>query len=166
MKEDKDDPDPTGVVNVEVDFSKIDSKDGNLDPANVSSGDTCQPSTYCKVSGGKCGCDESKLGVLASLSPNYKKVCKNVCEHWAVQDIDCPKEGCFGFQFTMAPDFKPDDAIHRPKPSAYPMDDQSPWKTIVLTPTAKAPDTPKSTGDCSYAVVPSDAAGSTCKVAD
>jgi cell migration-inducing and hyaluronan-binding protein len=166
------DPDAPGVVDVEVDFSKIAQTNDadNLDPAKVKAGDTCQPSSYCTAdpTNNTCGCDTSKLGVLAKLSPSYENVCQNVCHHWAVQDIDCPQGGCFGFQFTMPNDFKADDTFRRPKPTAYPTKDSNglptPWTTIKLTPTETAPDNATG-GVCHYATVPSDD-NPTCKVAD
>jgi hypothetical protein len=56
------------------------------------------------------------------LSPNYVHVCENVCSHWAVKDIDCPKGGCLGFKFTIPGGFKAAGQFERPKPTEYPAD--------------------------------------------
>ena len=163
-----------GVVNVEVDFNKVDPKEVNLDPAHLNPDkdfmdETCQPHTYCmKTNSGAnttCGCDETRLGVLGLLSPGYKKVCKNICEHWAVKDLDCPKGGCLGFQFTLSSGFEAKNQLERPGPMAYPPAD---WNSIALLRTLTSPDKSQNTGGCFYSdkQTPSDHAESSCKVAD
>ncbi len=163
-----------GVVNVEVDFSKVDPKDANLDPTHLDPAisymdETCQPHTYCtKVASGAkttCGCDETKLGVLGLLSPGYKNVCKNICEHWAVKDLDCPKGGCLGFQFTLSPGFEAKDQLERPAPTPYPA---ATWDAISLLRTLTAPDKGQNAEGCFYSdkQTPNDRKGSACKVAD
>jgi hypothetical protein len=168
-----------GVVNVNLDFTKIDPK--ILDPENLNPDisymdETCQPHTYCtKVAGaGKttCGCDEKKLGALGLLNPFYKNVCKNICEHWAVKDLDCPKGGCYGFKFTMpqgSPQaFEAKDQMERPRPVVYPTDPSNPWATIDFVGTKTMPDDKSNKGGCFYAAnhTPSDKPNSACKVAD
>ncbi len=167
-------PDPTrkDVVDVTVDFNKVTGID--LDPEKLNADqsymdETCQPHTYCtKVTSGAkttCGCDPKKLGVLGLLNPNYLNVCKNICEHWAVKDLDCPKGGCLGFQFTLSPNFEAKDQLERPAPTAYPAAD---WDKTVLAPTKTAPDKSANPGGCYYspAQTPNDGKNSTCKVAD
>ena len=163
------------VVDVDVDFRKVkEGPDTNLDPKKLDSDltymdDTCQPHTYCtkQSTGGKttCGCDTKKLGVLGLLSPNYLHVCENVCSHWAVEDIDCPKGGCLGFKFTMPDGFKAGGQFERPKPTEYPAD---PWNAIKFVTTTKPPDNAANVGGCHYSdkQVPSDKLDSTCKVRD
>jgi cell migration-inducing and hyaluronan-binding protein len=165
------DADNKNMLDVVVDFSL--AKDVNLNPKNLSTDETCQPRTYCsKVGSGDtatCTCDEKKLGVLGLLNPNYKNVCNNVCSHWAVEDIDCPKGGCLGFQFTLRGGFKATDQYERPKPLPYPdaiSDSTSPWVTTVLRRTATSPDGSANPGGCYYAdnQIPNDRG--TCKVAE
>jgi hypothetical protein len=43
----------------------------------------------------------------------------------SVKDLDCPKDGCFGFSFKLPPGFKADATIagptpHRPAPNMFP----------------------------------------------
>jgi len=166
-----------GVVNVNVDFSNDAFKQAypnifdpkNLKPDLSYMDETCQPHTYCKkVAGAKgtvCGCDETKLGVLGLLSPFYKNVCKNICENWAVKDLDCPKDGCFGFKFTMPPEgFEAKDQMERPRPAVYPSGPTDPWTKIQFVGTSTEPDAAKSKGACSYPAdqTPSNLPGSKC----
>ena len=157
-----------GVMQVDVDFSQVTNVE--LDPTKLDADakvmdETCQPHTFCSKSGGKCGCDATKLGLLEQLNPKFVNVCKNICEHWAVKDLDCPKGGCLGFKFKLANDFVADDKLHRPPPSAYPA-------AVVggtpLLPTTTLPDKAANTGGCYYAKIPSanEEASNTCKVAD
>jgi hypothetical protein len=168
------------VVNVNIDFTNEAFKTAYpkiFDPENLTADqsymdETCQPHTYCtKVAGaGKttCGCDEKKLGVLGLLSPFYKNVCKNICEHWAVKDLDCPKGGCFGFKFTMPPGFEAKDQMERPRPAVYPSGPADPWGKIQFVGTSTKPDAPTSKGDCSYPPdqTPSNLPGAKCPAAD
>jgi cell migration-inducing and hyaluronan-binding protein len=162
-----------GVVDVTVDFTQIDSKDGNLDPKKLSDkadvkDETCHPHSYCMKSEGAdptCGCNTAKLGPLALLNPNYAKVCDNVCKTWAVRDIDCPNEGCFGFKFTLPTEgFEAKDQLVRPEPSEYPKD---PWNGISLLRTGTAPDDASGSKDsCYYAdgQIPTSKPGEKCQV--
>jgi hypothetical protein len=43
-----------------------------------------------------------------------------VCGTWAVKDLDCPKNGCFGFAFTLPDDFVADGVSRRPNPERFP----------------------------------------------
>ncbi len=158
-----------GVMQVDVDFDpKMTGID--LDPKKLEAGEkvmdeTCQPHTFCSKTGGTCGCDASKLDILGKLNPKFENVCKNICGHWAVKDLDCPKGGCLGFKFKLANDFVADDKVHRPPPSAYPA-------TVVdgtpLLRTGTLPDKETNKGGCYYAKIPSasEKPDNTCKVAD
>jgi len=58
--------------------------------------DSCQPSSYCSVqSDGSCGC---KTGSSCQAQDS-------VCS-WGTKEIDCPTDGCFGFQVTMPSTFQ------------------------------------------------------------
>ena len=173
-----------GILAVDVDFSKVTDADGNFDPKKISTGDTCLPRTYCTATGGKCGCDTGKLGVLGKLNPNYVNVCKNICENWSMTDIDCPKTGCLGFKFTMPPNFRADDRFVLPEPEAFPATvkdvngndvidpiTQKPalnsWSENSLQRTDTLPDKSTNVGGCYYAddKTPNDT-NTKCKVAD
>jgi hypothetical protein len=158
----------TGVMQVDVDFSKA-VTNVELDPTklddNEVKGETCQPHTFCSQTGSTCGCDTSKLGILGKLNPKFENVCKNICGHWAVKDLDCPKGGCLGFKFRLADDFVADDKLHRPPPSAYP---RAVVEGTALLPTTTLPDKAANPGGCYYAKIPSasEKPDNTCKVAD
>jgi hypothetical protein len=71
-----------------------------------------------------------------------------ICGSAAVKDLDCPKEGCYGFSFTLPEEFVADDTIaspqkHRPQPVDFPMTkmpkSQPDW-TTMFDRTTKAPD--------------------------
>jgi cell migration-inducing and hyaluronan-binding protein len=141
-----------GILTVEVDFNKVPKTD--IDPGNTTTGasvlsETCKPASFCSrnTSTNACQCNESKLGVLASLDPRFKNVCTRICTEWAVKDLDCPADGCRGFSFTMPDGFgTAQDQYRRPKPGPFPTDDTtSPWNTIVFKPTTK-----NSGSDCQY----------------
>lgn len=160
-----------GVLDIEVDFSKVPAE--LLDPRHLSStltdlDETCEPHTFCSKtaegSGARCGCDTSKLGALGLLNSNFVNVCKNVCEHWAVKDLDCPSSGCLGIKFTLPGSFVANDRFELPVPQAYPA---TPWTAIKFAPTASQPDSAPTDAGCHYtaAQTPNDAS-STCKVAD
>ena len=162
------------TVAVTVDFKKAKDAGISLDPKHLKAGkdtmdETCQPHDFCKKSEGEnptCTCDDKKLGVLGLLNPAIKNVCKNICEEWAVKDLDCPEGGCLGFQFTLSKDFQAKDQMIRPKPTDP--DDKS-W-TRILTQTKTVPDNQaggSKASSCFYPTdkIPNDSTGN-CKVAD
>jgi hypothetical protein len=102
-----------GIVTVTVDFGKV----TNLDPATDEG--LCQPHSFCTRKSGVC---VSTLPDKDPLKAHYDRVCRS----WAVKDLDCPAEGCYGFQFTLpASDIFKADATpdhpspHRPVPSMF-----------------------------------------------
>ena len=52
-------------------------------------------------------------------NPKLKAESDAVCKAWAVKDLDCPPAGCFGFSFTLPPDFAT-GAYNRPVPQPFP----------------------------------------------
>jgi hypothetical protein len=141
----------TGIVTVTVDFSKV----TNLDPTKDAG--LCQPHTFCTKSGDSC---VSTLPTGNPLKKHYDRVCG-----WAVKDLDCPADGCYGFQFTLPAadifkaDATPDNpSPHRPQPTAFPAPD---WgtqfvQTLVQPDSESSP--PKDYGpSCYYKTVPTQA---------
>ena len=71
-----------------------------------------------------------------------------ICGSAAVKDLDCPKDGCYGFSFTLPKGFVADDTIaspqkHRPQPEEFPtapMAKSQPDWTTMFERTTKAPD--------------------------
>jgi hypothetical protein len=76
--------------------------------------DFCQPTTYCawNSTAHTCGC-------LKGSGCTDDKVCS-----YATKDIDCPIEGCYGFQITLpdASHFKPGNGRQPPTPGLYTAD--------------------------------------------
>jgi hypothetical protein len=67
----------------------------------------CAPSSFCKLTGDKCGCNPD--------SPDYDLCNKNnVCAMWAGKDIDWPDGGAYGFGIKFPAGFVADDMNHRP----------------------------------------------------
>jgi hypothetical protein len=79
----------TGILSITLDLSQQDTV------FTQAKKDSCQPTTYCSVqSDNSCGC---KAGSSCSDA--------SVCS-WGVKEIDCPTDGCFGFQVTMPSNFQ------------------------------------------------------------
>ena len=134
-----------GILTVEVDFSKVPTTE--IDPHTTSAGapvlkETCKPVSFCKRNGDNtCGCDESKVGIMTTLIPGFKKVCETTCNHWAVSDLDCPGDGCRGFSFTLPDGFDAQDQFRRPAPEEFPTAKAgSPWSLIQFEKTTTLPD--------------------------
>ena len=71
----------------------------------------CKPVSYCSWNGISCGCNKGN------------PACKDdsVCS-WGPNDIDCPSKGCFGFSFTLQPQFDQYTKPGPPQPAAFPPD--------------------------------------------
>jgi hypothetical protein len=105
-----------GVVSVTVDFSSVASLTNGL----------CQPASFCKA-GGATGCQSALTTNSPFVEFNHALVeeSKLVCSNWAVKDLDCPKDGCLGFSFTIPDGFVADAKLdkptpHRPFPKSFP----------------------------------------------
>jgi cell migration-inducing and hyaluronan-binding protein len=84
------------ILEVTVDFTGF----TELDPTK--SADTCRPSSFCKREGDTCkGALDDEKDPLVQAIPNMKQTADDVCSHWAVKDLDCPKAGCLGFEVTL-----------------------------------------------------------------
>jgi len=107
----------SGIVSVTVDSSKLTDNTLKVIPDNG----LCEPHTFCKPSGTTCG------SALDPKDPLYSQSVA-VCTQWAVEDLDCPPKGCYGFSITIPKTgFKADATLtnpspHRPAPAAFPTD--------------------------------------------
>jgi hypothetical protein len=157
-----------GILTVNVDFTKVPATE--IDPGNTTKdapvlSETCKPASFCsRTSSNACECDETKLTSLkfplSLLSPGFKNVCERICKEWAIKDLDCPKDGCRGFQFTLPGKFEAKDQYRRPNPVVFPTTvTSSPWSAIVYKPTSNG-------GDCNYSKVPEKAVNASCKVVE
>jgi hypothetical protein len=82
----------------------------------------CQPASMCSWDE---GANVGKFDTAKSVDPRFAGRSTNELDEicaWSVQEIDCPKEGCIGFRFTMADKFVADDGNHRPPPQPFATD--------------------------------------------
>ncbi len=104
--------------------------------------------TFCSWSGtapeGKsgCGCSLTEKDPLAIFNKNFLKVCAEVCNTWAVKQIDCPDAGCLGFSFKLPDGFKALGQYKRPPPKSFAAA-QPPWTKLFARDEATA-------GNCTY----------------
>ncbi|HEU0154958.1 MAG TPA: hypothetical protein VFQ82_02730, partial [Stellaceae bacterium] len=147
--------DGEGILTVTVDFNGVNEL--NPTPANG----LCEPQTFCSASGEKppgvqCGCALKADDPLVKADPGLMKECVKVCGTWAVKALDCPKDGCLGFQFTLK-GFKADGVLtHRPVPHRFPIATADPthrpdW-TTKFERTSTKPD--QTVGSCFYDKLP------------
>lgn len=91
-------------------------------PATQSTG-LCEPSSFCSWNSKSksCGCSASSSDYpLLNVDNNFQSECTNVCQNWAVRDLDCPTDGCYGFEVTLPSTFNPSPATNPlPTPLCY-----------------------------------------------
>ncbi|HEY5204611.1 MAG TPA: hypothetical protein VIJ63_08440 [Roseiarcus sp.] len=141
----------TGILTVKVSFK---SAEALLKPTPANG--LCQPLDFCKAHGDGC------VGNVAQSDPRFLALngdlnygpqeANEICQDWAIKDLDCPPSGCLGFQFTLPATFKADATLaapspHRPKPQPFPT------SATAFTRTWGAPDD-KPGGACYYPKVP------------
>ena len=85
----------------------------------------CAPQNFCSWTGGassgSCGC------ALSSTDALYNE-CQNLCSKWAVKDVDCPDNGCFGFSFKTSSSFTTGAKGHLPPDTeCYDTSSIGPW---------------------------------------
>jgi cell migration-inducing and hyaluronan-binding protein len=165
--------DGDGILTVNIDFTGWTA----LDPSPDSG--LCQPRSFCTTAADPKD-SKKKICVSKQLTPEDPLVAANrsfvaqnanICESWAMKDLDCPPVvkkngvwtdgGCFAFAFTLpAKKFTADDTYRRPEPKLFPtaLDPKkkqgAPDWTTKFTPGVKAPDA------CFYPKVP----GTDCPV--
>jgi hypothetical protein len=102
----------SGILTVTVDMNQFGSEFVNSKP------DLCQPASFCTWNSDKATC-ECSAELNNPNSPLYDPVLYAECTEqtgagkrticsWAGNDIDCPRDGCFGFSFKLPDDFKTD----------------------------------------------------------
>jgi cell migration-inducing and hyaluronan-binding protein len=145
--------DANGILTVNVDFKGV----TDLEPTAAN---LCQPKTFCQAKGGSCVSALVDSGPnrdpLLIANPALENEVNKVCGTWAVKDLDCPKDGCFGFSFKLPSGFKTDATIagptpHRPAPAKFP-DTSAPGQpdwTAKFERTTTAPDN-AAKGACFY----------------
>ena len=110
----------SGILTVTVDLTdfKQDFVDTQVD--------FCQPKSFCSWNGTECGCNEKLNDPTSPLyNPALYKYCteetgakgRTICS-WAGNDIDCPKDGCFGFSFKLPDSFLANGEVGDKRPAA------------------------------------------------
>ena len=125
-----------GLLTVTVDMSSVALKN-EFDLAENGLGeDLCQPKSMCTWKSPTTNDNDPKTCIFNTdkkSDPRFKDVDNTeldaICK-WSVKEIDCPKNGCLGFEFTMADGFVADDADHRPDPVFFSKDSDTYWKDV------------------------------------
>jgi hypothetical protein len=160
---DKDYDATSGIVSVTVDFKDVTAL------APTPDNGLCRPQQFCMKTGtGGCTAALTPNNPLVTAIPGIHAAAEQVCSHWAVKDLDCPKNGCLGFSFTLPSDgsFSADASVasptpHRPRPTSFPTAGTKPdgslqgapnWLTKFLQ-TTLSPDS-ASGGRCYYRQLP------------
>lgn len=124
----------TGILEVTIDMSQFaqDFADGKKE--------ACKPSSVCAWNGTSCGCAQTK-----GKDINY--ACEDAVCQWSTRAMECPSNGCIGFQFTLPSTFVADGASHRPAPVAFPSTWNINWSDYLVGDIA---------GSCKYSSDPVD----------
>ncbi|MGH7815740.1 MAG: hypothetical protein ACREQI_17265 [Candidatus Binataceae bacterium] len=132
----------TGILTVHIDMSKF-AKD--LNPVIESSG-LCKPISFCdwtgKMGEKTCGCSATAADYpVLTADSTLAADCSAICSKWAVKDLDCPDDGCYGFGVTLPSGFT--DAINaipaptsQPTPACFPT--TSAWTSPGFVPVTAA----------------------------
>jgi hypothetical protein len=124
----------TGILTVTMDMSGFarDFIDGEKE--------ACKPSSVCEWKGTACGCASAVQGI------DYK--CEDAVCRWATKAMECPANGCIGFQFTMPQTFVADGGNHRPQAVAFPSSWNLDWAPFLVD--------GATAGSCHYSTTPPD----------
>jgi len=86
----------------------------------------CQPATFCTWNKDKKTCNDCSYDDKGNCKDSGSdKVCR-----WAIADLDCPDEGCFGIAFTLPEKFATDPTPD-PRPAATCLQRQPPWNVSL-----------------------------------
>ncbi|HTR63021.1 MAG TPA: hypothetical protein VMH37_15025, partial [Candidatus Binataceae bacterium] len=91
---------------------------------------------------------------LLNVDDAFKKECDAVCQNWAVKDLDCPTDGCYGFSVTLPAGFDPTPTTNPlPSPSCFPNDKD--WAMPFGNPNGFDAAKADVAGACYYSSLPS-----------
>jgi hypothetical protein len=116
-----------GVLKVSINLSDFKA---DLSPLPSPLNAQCQPHTFCSPGGlaGGCSCALKSSDPLLVANPALKAGCDNICKSWAVNDLDCPSGGCFGFGVTLpSTGFDPGGAGKTARPALAPFPQTADW---------------------------------------
>jgi hypothetical protein len=127
-------PAASGILTITMDMSKF--AQDFIDGAR----EACKPSSVCEWKGNSCGC--------AATVKDIHYACEDAVCRWSSKAMECPANGCIGFQFTMPGTFVRDGLDHRPAAVPFPSDWNVDWTPFLVdAPTA---------GSCHYSTTPPD----------
>lgn len=111
-----------GILTVTMDMSKF--------PADFQKGyeEACKPSSVCSWKGSYCGCAGPKA---TDIDYNCQE---DVCK-WSSKTMECPANGCIGFQFTLPSTFVADGSDNRPATEPFPStwtNDTWKWSNFIV----------------------------------
>jgi hypothetical protein len=147
------------VLPVTVDFSHDAAArahyENELNPKNRDNGQ-CGPQTFCKWDAGSCVTNLAATDAQLGANKNLKDEVDAACRNWAVKDLDCPKNGCFGFSFTLGKNFKLDGLgqAMRPTPQPFPSGGTRFVRTTVPPDNKSQPDKKGNESECYYPKLP------------
>jgi hypothetical protein len=108
---------------------------GFADSFEQARAESCGPPSFCQwnATAGECRCarQDVDFGPIGFACDNSSNVCG-----WSSLRSECPSGGCFGFQVTLPTGFVADDdnasdssnPIHRPAPTAFPVNWNVGWQ--------------------------------------
>jgi cell migration-inducing and hyaluronan-binding protein len=137
----------TGILTVTINFFGVTEVEPTPDQL-------CQPRSFCEPSTDKKQCVSAVRDADALVayfgSEHLKRDITATCKTWAVKDVDCPRNGCFGFSFKLPHAFVATGDYKRPDPIQF---QELPTRfTTIFPPTGPGGPFPDraSTGQCYY----------------
>ena len=108
----------SGILTVTIDMSKFvsDFSEGEKE--------ACKPSSLCEWKGSYCGCSAKAAAIGYQCE-------EDVCR-WSTRAMECPANGCIGFQFTLPSTFTADGKNHRPAAEPFPTSWNWEWNGFLV----------------------------------
>src|SRR5664279_316439 len=136
----------SSILEVTMDMNNFDEFKQNY---ALAANDRCKPANFCSCNStdGTCGCS------LPSGNPNdpIYKACQHACSQWAMKDVNCPKDGCYGFAVVFPAGFTAQDQGKPAKtpPSTCTVKSGNPdWTKMFMAPNLSTAD------KCKYSNLP------------
>ncbi len=124
----------SGILTVKMDMAQFEAD------FREAGKEACKPSSVCQWNGTSCGCAAQVKGI------NY--ACEDAVCEWSTRAMECPANGCIGFQFTLPTEFAADGGNHRPIAEPFPASWSISWKDYLVD--------RATAGSCTYGSDPPD----------
>ncbi len=124
----------TGILTVTMDMSNF-----RQDFINGEK-EACKPSSVCEWKGDSCGC--------AATVKDIQYSCEDAVCRWSSKAMECPANGCIGFQFTLPANFVADGNLYRPAAEPFPSSWNIAWSPFLVD--------EATAGSCYYRTTPPD----------